>query len=110
LTLFIRIGEADDKTTGSYVAAKSVDDLIPIVQSVAPSLGLDIRAINVREAEGIDRGIAAFSTPDRRTRRALLHLSYSCAPPFGPAILVTQDPFQTSPRANFGARATRQQQ
>jgi putative tryptophan/tyrosine transport system substrate-binding protein len=32
-----------------------------IVQSVAPSLGLDIRAINVREAEEIDRGIAAFA-------------------------------------------------
>ena len=29
------------------------------------------------------------SAPDRRTRRALLHLSYSCAPPCGPAILVT---------------------
>src|SRR6516165_3718893 len=32
------------------------------------------------------------SAPDCRTRRALLHLSYSCAAPFGPAILVTQDP------------------
>ena len=30
------------------------------------------------------------STPDCRPRRALLHLSYSCAPPCGPAILVTQ--------------------
>ena len=30
--------------------------------------------------------------PDRRTRRALLHLSYSCAQPFGPATLVTHDP------------------
>src|SRR5258708_25527224 len=29
------------------------------------------------------------STPDCRPRRALLHLSYSCASPFGPAILVT---------------------
>ena len=28
--------------------------------------------------------------PDRRTRRALLHLRYSCAPPCGPAMLVTQ--------------------
>src|ERR1035437_2009149 len=28
-------------------------------------------------------------TPDFRPRRALLHLSYSCAPPFGPAMLVT---------------------
>src|ERR1035437_1566373 len=27
--------------------------------------------------------------PDCRSRRALLHLSYSCAPPFGPAMLVT---------------------
>jgi hypothetical protein len=32
------------------------------------------------------------STPDCRPRRAFLHLSYSYAPPFGPAILVTQDP------------------
>jgi hypothetical protein len=32
------------------------------------------------------------SAPDCRTRRALLHLSYSCASPFGPAVLVTQDP------------------
>jgi hypothetical protein len=30
------------------------------------------------------------SVPNRRTRRALLHLHYSCAPPFGPAMLVTQ--------------------
>src|ERR1700757_2925131 len=30
------------------------------------------------------------STPDCRPRRALLHLSYSCVPPCGPAILVTQ--------------------
>jgi hypothetical protein len=30
--------------------------------------------------------------PDHRTRRALLHLQYRCAPPCGPAMLVTQDP------------------
>jgi hypothetical protein len=30
--------------------------------------------------------------PDRRTRRAVLHLQYSCASPCGPATLVTQDP------------------
>jgi hypothetical protein len=30
------------------------------------------------------------STPDRRTRRTYLHLSYSCASPFGPALLVSQ--------------------
>ena len=36
------------------------------------------------------------STSDCRTRRALLHLSYSCAPPFGPATLVTQDPKRAS--------------
>ena len=29
------------------------------------------------------------------TRRALLHLSYSCASPFGPATLVTHDPERT---------------
>jgi hypothetical protein len=30
------------------------------------------------------------STPDCRPRRAFLHLSYSYAPPCGPALLVTQ--------------------
>jgi hypothetical protein len=30
------------------------------------------------------------STPDCRTRRALLHLSYSCALSCGPTMLVTQ--------------------
>ena len=32
------------------------------------------------------------SAPDCRPRRTSLHLSYSYAAPFGPAILVTQDP------------------
>src|SRR5271165_6034919 len=36
------------------------------------------------------------SVPDCRPRRALLHLSYSCAPPFGPAILVTHGPERIS--------------
>src|SRR6516225_11882280 len=40
------------------------------------------------------------SAPDCRTRRTSLHLSYSCAAPFGPAILVTQDP-QRSLAAKF---------
>jgi adenylate cyclase len=35
------------------------------------------------------------SAPDCRTRRALLHLSYSCASPCGPVMLVTQDPRRT---------------
>jgi hypothetical protein len=35
------------------------------------------------------------STPDCRPRRALLHLSYSYAPPCGPALLVTQCHKQT---------------
>src|SRR5262245_56090007 len=35
------------------------------------------------------------SAPDCRTRRAFLHLLYSCASPFGPAVLVTQDPSPT---------------
>src|SRR6476469_2073122 len=39
------------------------------------------------------------SAPDCRTRRALLHLSYSCASPCGPALLVTQDPCATFPGA-----------
>jgi hypothetical protein len=32
---------------------------------------------------------------DRRTRRALLHLQYSYAAPFGPALLVTPGPKRT---------------
>src|SRR5258705_9158042 len=35
------------------------------------------------------------STPDCRPRRTFLHLSYSCATPFGPAILVTQCQLRT---------------
>src|SRR6266699_5746581 len=35
------------------------------------------------------------STPDCRPRRTFLHLSYSYASPFGPAIVVTQDPNRT---------------
>ena len=35
------------------------------------------------------------STPDCRPRRTFLHLSYSCATPCGPALLVTQDPSAT---------------
>jgi NAD(P)-dependent dehydrogenase (short-subunit alcohol dehydrogenase family) len=38
------------------------------------------------------------AAPDHRTRRALLHLSYSCAPQVTLAALVTHDPLQT-----FGA-------
>src|ERR1700730_14797426 len=40
------------------------------------------------------------SALDCRTRRALLHLSYSCASPFGPATLVTHDPTRTSIGSN----------
>jgi len=40
--------------------------------------------------------VAWDQRPDRRTRRALLHLSYSSAPPFGPVMLVTQGPAPTS--------------
>src|SRR6516164_6491886 len=36
--------------------------------------------------------VAWDQRPDRRTRRALLHLSYSSAPPFGSVMLVTQSP------------------
>src|ERR1700738_4721535 len=36
------------------------------------------------------------SAPDCRPRRTFLHLSYSYAPPCGPALLVTQDPSATS--------------
>ena len=43
------------------------------------------------------------SAPDCRSRRALLHLSYSYAPPFGPAALVTHDPVRTWPRDQAAA-------
>ena len=32
-----------------------------VIQSVAPSLGLDIRAVNVRQTDDIERGITAFA-------------------------------------------------
>jgi putative ABC transport system substrate-binding protein len=32
-----------------------------VIQSVAPSLGVELRAINVRDAAAIERGVAAFS-------------------------------------------------
>src|SRR6202047_1742958 len=40
------------------------------------------------------------SAPDCRPRRTFLHLSYSYAPPCGPALLVTQDPTATSARVS----------
>lgn len=46
------------------------------------------------------------SAPNCRTRRALLHLSYSCASPHGLAMLVTQDPQRkSSPTWEGGNRA-----
>src|SRR6516225_3933764 len=39
------------------------------------------------------------SAPDCRTRRALLHLSYSCASPCGRAMLVIQGPRAEAPLA-----------
>ena len=42
------------------------------------------------------------SRPDRRTRRAILHLQYSCAAPCGPALLVTQDPIRNSTWGSLG--------
>src|SRR6516225_8323734 len=41
------------------------------------------------------------SAPDCRPRRALLHLSYSCATPCGPAMLVTQDALSGSGGCGF---------
>src|SRR5438132_10837433 len=45
------------------------------------------------------------SAPDCRTRRALLHLSYSCAAPVLLALLVTHDPERTLNRLEGRARA-----
>src|SRR6266581_1261804 len=39
--------------------------------------------------------------PDCRPRRALLHLSYSSAPPYSCGAFVTHDPFRTSPTIIF---------
>src|SRR6202011_2149506 len=43
------------------------------------------------------------SAPDCRPRRTYLHLSYSYAPPSGPALLVTQDPSATWAAQIFAA-------
>src|SRR5262245_56925223 len=40
--------------------------------------------------------VAWDQRPDHRTRRALLHLQYSCAAPCGPAMLVTQGTLRPS--------------
>jgi hypothetical protein len=48
------------------------------------------------------------SAPDCRPRRTFLHLSYSYATPFGPAILVTHDPLQTSLQSPISAREAMQ--
>ena len=45
------------------------------------------------------------SAPDCRTRRALLHLSYSCAPPILTSALVTHDPKQSSAGLKSGSAA-----
>src|SRR5262249_7285795 len=44
------------------------------------------------------------SAPDHRTRRALLHLSYSCAPQIAHTALVTHGPIRTF---DLAARASR---
>ena len=44
------------------------------------------------------------SAPDPRTRRALLHLSYSCAPQTTHAALVTHAPFRTLPAGRRAGR------
>src|SRR5438552_7575938 len=44
------------------------------------------------------------SAPDHRTRRALLHLSYSCAAPVPPAMLVTHDPERKCGPPPLGAK------
>src|SRR5436305_10730290 len=44
--------------------------------------------------------------PDCRPRRTYLHLSYSYASPFGPAILVTHDPQRSLARLKFCTAVT----
>ena len=38
-----------------------------VIQSVAPSLGVDVTAINVREAAEIERAVTAFARSQRRS-------------------------------------------
>jgi hypothetical protein len=51
-----------------------------VIQSVAPSLGVELRAINVRDATKIERGIASIRSPaewrhDRYSKRTGHHSS-----------------------------------
>src|SRR5271169_6769575 len=46
------------------------------------------------------------STPDCRPRRTYLHLAYSYASPFGPALLVTQDPLRSWGEKRWCSAAT----
>src|SRR5882762_2406628 len=62
-------------------------------QSYLPESGSDFSATFTTMALTTAACGGLRSTPDCRPRRALLHLSYSCASPFGPALLVTQDQF-----------------
>src|SRR5262249_50189888 len=48
------------------------------------------------------------STPDCRPRRTYLHLSYSYAPPCGPATLVTHDPLRTFCTTDRGSSGTQE--
>src|SRR5437588_9351287 len=53
-------------------------DIIPTLTATLTTIAFDDSSLQRFEA-----------APDCRPRRTYLHLSYSCAAPFGPAVLVT---------------------
>ena len=81
-----------------HVVADPGDKRVPeVARACLAALGSQLLNIKEQIVE-FDRMIMAWHrSNDGRPRRALLHLSYSCAPPFGPAILVTHDPLADIP-------------
>src|SRR5258708_28736767 len=68
----------------------------PFAESIDPVPdGITFRNVHHHGFEPQQLAVAWDQRPDRRTRRAFLHLSYSCSQPCGPTTLVTHDPHRT---------------
>src|SRR5580704_14905766 len=76
--------------------------LPPPLQDLLPAGWLAFTGRELNPLDRCKRFQITFSFPFSgfilAQRRTYLHLSYSCASPFGPALLVTQDPSQTCGR------------